>query len=198
MKLPVLHNTIQSPCNCTMGVKYSSMCVSSNTLLRQGSKNLKGWSLWPCGLRRWSAAARLLGLRARTPSGVWLSRGGVCCSTKVPATRRSLVNDSYRVWSVTKCNDDPVHLEWVGIDRSWLRKKQTSKVNGMATKPSVSTSLAFLIPFLLWHSCVAITSSCSFPMKIHQWWNFCFSQLADQFANSSQQTLTSTADQRAH
>jgi len=33
-------------------------------------------SQWPCGLRRWSAAARLLGLWVRFPQGSWMD---VCC-----------------------------------------------------------------------------------------------------------------------
>jgi len=35
---------------------------------------------WPRGLRRWSAAARLLGLRVRIPPGTWMSASSECCA----------------------------------------------------------------------------------------------------------------------
>ena len=59
-------------------------------------------SRWPRGLRRGSAAARLLGMRVRIPPGAWMSVVSVvCCQVEVPATGRSLVQrESYRVWCV--------------------------------------------------------------------------------------------------
>jgi hypothetical protein len=42
---------------------------------------------WPRGLRRGSAAARLLGLRIRIPPGAWLSLVNVvCCHVEVSAS----------------------------------------------------------------------------------------------------------------
>jgi hypothetical protein len=38
-----------------------------------------GRSRWPDGLRRGSAAERLLGLWVRIPSGAWLSDSSDCC-----------------------------------------------------------------------------------------------------------------------
>ena len=35
-------------------------------------------SRWPRGLRRWSAAALLLGLRVRIPSGTWMAASSEC------------------------------------------------------------------------------------------------------------------------
>jgi len=37
-----------------------------------------GRSQWPCGLRRVSTAAHLLGLRVRIPQGVWMSASCEC------------------------------------------------------------------------------------------------------------------------
>jgi hypothetical protein len=60
-------------------------------------------SQWPCGLRRGSAAARLLGLWVRIPTGAWMS---VCCECCVLSGRGlcdGLVTrpeESYRVWCV--------------------------------------------------------------------------------------------------
>ena len=55
---------------------------------------------WPRGVRRGSAAARLLGLWVRTPPGAWIS---VCCECCVLSGRGLCVGlitrpeDSYRV-----------------------------------------------------------------------------------------------------
>jgi hypothetical protein len=60
-------------------------------------------SQWPCGLRRGSAAARLLGLWVRIPPGAWMS---VCCECCVLSGRGLCVGlvpgieESYRVWCV--------------------------------------------------------------------------------------------------
>jgi len=51
-----------------------------------------GRSHWPCGLRRVSAAARLLGLRVRIPPWAWVSV--VCCEVEVSATCWSHVQRS--------------------------------------------------------------------------------------------------------
>ena len=49
----------------------------------------------PCGLRRRSAAARLLGLWVRIPPGAWMSVVSVvCCQVEVSATGWSLVQRS--------------------------------------------------------------------------------------------------------
>jgi len=84
------------------------------------------------GLRRRSAAARLLGLRVRIPPGPWLSVSFECCVLSGrglcdrPITRPE---ESYRVrmcvsLSVIRCNSNPLHLQWVGRQRSeWERKR---------------------------------------------------------------------------
>ena len=51
-------------------------------------------SRWPRGLRRGSAAARLLGVRVRIPPGVWMCRECCVLSVEVSATGRSLVQRS--------------------------------------------------------------------------------------------------------
>ena len=43
------------------------------------SMNVRGRFQWPRGLRRGSAAARLLGLRVRMPPGAWMSVCSECC-----------------------------------------------------------------------------------------------------------------------
>jgi hypothetical protein len=53
-------------------------------------------SQWPHGIRRRSAAERLLGLRVRIPLGAWtfVSCECLCCQVEVSATGRSLVHRS--------------------------------------------------------------------------------------------------------
>ena len=65
--------------------KYSSILLSwrfAELLL----ENMLSRSHWPRGLKRGSAAARLLGLRLRIPPGAWNSVAGVvCCQVHVYA-----------------------------------------------------------------------------------------------------------------
>ena len=67
-----------------------------------------GRAKWPRGLRRRSAAARLLGLWFRIPSGAWMS---VCLFVvSVMCCQRSLrelttrLEESYRLWCVAVCD----------------------------------------------------------------------------------------------
>jgi hypothetical protein len=62
-------------------------------------------SQWPCGLRRGSAAARLLGLWFRIPPGAWMSVSCECCVLSGPSSRGVLPNVvclSVWSWSVVK------------------------------------------------------------------------------------------------
>ena len=62
---------------------------------------------WPRGLRRRSAAARLLGLWVRIPPGAWMS---VCCDCCVLSSRGlcdeliTRSEESYRLWCVVVCD----------------------------------------------------------------------------------------------
>ena len=74
-------------------------------------------SQWPCGLRRRSAAARLLRLWVRIPSGAWMS---VCCECFVLSCRRlcdrpiTHPEESYLMWCVVVCD---LKTSWKG--RPW-------------------------------------------------------------------------------
>jgi hypothetical protein len=59
-------------------------------------------SQWPCGLRRGSAAARLLGLWVRIPPGTRMSVSCECCQVEVSATSWSLVQRSPTECGVSK------------------------------------------------------------------------------------------------
>jgi hypothetical protein len=60
-------------------------------------------SQWPCGLRRGSAAARLLGLWVRVPPRAWVSVSCECCVLSGRGLCDGLIprpEESYRVWCV--------------------------------------------------------------------------------------------------
>jgi hypothetical protein len=60
-------------------------------------------SRWPRGLRRWSAAVLLLGLRVRIPPEAWMSISCGCCVLSGRGLCVGLITcpeESYRVWCV--------------------------------------------------------------------------------------------------
>ena len=71
------------------------------------TKHMEGRSQWPHGLRRRSAAARLLGLWVRIPPGAWMS---VCCECCMLSDRglcdelMTRPEESYRLWCVVECD----------------------------------------------------------------------------------------------
>jgi len=72
-------------------------------------------SRWPRGLRRRSAAVRLLRLRIRIPPSAPVIV--VFCAGRVPETDRTLVqgNSTYYVWVLSGGNSNPLNLQWVGL-----------------------------------------------------------------------------------
>ena len=74
-------------------------------------------SRWPRGLRRRSAAARLLGLWVRIPPGAWMSVCCECCVLSGGGLCDGLITrpeESYRLWCVDECD-----LETSRMWRSW-------------------------------------------------------------------------------
>jgi hypothetical protein len=64
-------------------------------------------SRYPRGPRRGSAAARLLGLCVRIPSGAWMSVSCQCCVLSRRGLCDGLVTrpeESYRLWCVSECD----------------------------------------------------------------------------------------------
>ena len=62
-------------------------------------------SQWLRGLRRGSAAARLLGLRVRISLGAWMSVPSECCVlSEFSATERSLVQRGPTECGVSECD----------------------------------------------------------------------------------------------
>ena len=91
----------------------ASLCVSSFTITDEpvtviirilfSCKNCVGRSLRLRGLRRGSAAARLVGFRVRIPPEVWMCVSCVVCR-QVSATGRSFINRSPTECGVSECN----------------------------------------------------------------------------------------------
>ena len=86
-------------------------------------------SQWPCGLRRRSAAARLLRLWVRIPPGAWMFVCCECCVLSGKGLCDGLVTrpeEFYRLWCVVVCD-----LETSRLRRSWpaLGRSATKKSN---------------------------------------------------------------------
>ena len=80
---------------------------------------------WPRGLRRESAAARLLGLRVRIPPGACMSLVNVvCCLVEVSASGWSLVQRKPTEGGVCKCDSEASTVRkscaGIGSKRHWL------------------------------------------------------------------------------
>jgi hypothetical protein len=96
-------------------------------------KNRQSRFQWPSGLRRGSAADRLLRLLVRIPPGhgCFSVVSVVCCQVEVSATGWSLVQRSPTDCGVSLCvikrNNNPLHLLWLGrkgLDEERKKKKE--------------------------------------------------------------------------
>ena len=111
-------------------------------------------SEWPRGLRRGSAAARLLGLRVRIPPGAWmfvccvvccvLSGRGVCDE---PITR---TEESYWLWCVVVCDletSSRMRRPWQALGCSATKKKFIYVHTHTHTHTDSTPHLQELFPF---------------------------------------------------
>ena len=81
-----------------------------------------GRSQWPCGLRRRSAAARLLRSWVRIPPGAWMFVCCECCVLSGKGLCDELITrpeESYRLWYVVVCDLEKPR-EWGGHDPRWV------------------------------------------------------------------------------
>jgi hypothetical protein len=82
---------------------------------------------WPRGLRRGSAAARLMRLRVRIPLGGWMSLVSVvCCQVEVSATTWS-PEESYWLWCVVVSD----------LETSWMRRPKLALGRSTTRKRNV-------------------------------------------------------------
>jgi hypothetical protein len=97
-------------------------------------------SQWLRGLRRRSAAVRLLRLWVRIPPGVWMF---VCCECCVLSGRGlcdELIihpEESYRLWCVIVCD----------LETSWMRRPLPT--GGMSHQKLIKTFLSYLFRYAL-------------------------------------------------
>jgi len=99
--------------------------------LENGNKTdhyLGGRSQWPRGLRRRSAAARLLRSWVRIPQwhGCFSVVSVVCCQVEVSANELiTCPEESYRLWCVVVCNLETSRMRrpWPALGRSATAKK---------------------------------------------------------------------------
>jgi len=87
-----------------------------------------GRSQWPRGLRRMSAAARLLRSWFRIPPGAWMFVCCECCMLSGRGLCDELITcpeESYRLWCVVMCNLETLRMRkpWPALGRSTTEKK---------------------------------------------------------------------------
>ena len=90
-------------------------------------------SQWPRGLRRRSAAARLLRSWVRIPPGAWMFVCGECCvlsGTGLCDELITLPEESYRLWCVVVCDQETSRMRrpWPALGRSTTKKKLKSRL----------------------------------------------------------------------
>ena len=104
-----------------------------------------GRSQWPRGLRRRSAAARLLRSWVRIPPGTWMF---VCCECCVLSGRGlcdeliTRPEESYRLWCVVVCDLETsiMRRPWPALGRSATGKKKKDLNKGMIKYSQVDRS----------------------------------------------------------
>ena len=102
---------------------FSETSCFLNTLFQSDSR-----SQWPCGLRRMSAAARLLRSWVRIPPRAWMF---VCCDCGVLSGRGlcdemiTRPEESYQLWCVAVCDLETSRMRrtWPALGRSATEKK---------------------------------------------------------------------------
>ena len=95
-------------------------CCESEVFNNPGNENHR--SRWPSGQRCRSAAARLLGWRARIPPGVCLLWTGRSLVQGSPTECVSL--------SVIRWNNNPLRIHWISRRDETKRERKKKEVNG--------------------------------------------------------------------
>ena len=119
-------------------------------------RNVHCWSQWPCGLRRGSAAARLLRLWGSDPTG-GMEVCRECCVLSGRGLCDGLITrpeESYRPWCVVVCD-----LETLWMRRLWptggCRAKYKTKKKMLLTgskDSSVTRTVKLLAALSVWQS----------------------------------------------
>ena len=95
-------------------------------------------SQWPRGLRRRSAAARLLRSWVRIPPGAWMFVCCECCLLSGRGLCDGLITrpeESYRLWCVVVCDLEKTSKNEEAIARDWAVSATGGKKNPPPTTP---------------------------------------------------------------
>jgi hypothetical protein len=125
-------------------VVVATKSLVNRTARRLGECIVYCRSQWPRGLRRGSAAARLLGLWVRIPPVTWMSVSCKCCVLSGRGLCDGLVprpEESYRLWCVWVWSWSPE--QWGGLGPQGLSShwKKTSVVRWRRGKYNISRKL---------------------------------------------------------
>ena len=114
-------------CNFCWLCKHVCFLCKSNQRFYSGYLHSSAGSQWPCGLRRRSAAARLLRSWVRIPPGAWMF---VCCECRVLSGTGlcdeliTRPEESYRLWCVVVYDLETSRMRrpWPALGRSVTKK----------------------------------------------------------------------------
>ena len=130
-----LFTALNAPNTGSKLIREGHFIPQTSTCLRQEqtrANNIQCRSQWPRGLRRRSAAARLLRVWIRIPPGAWMFVCSKCCVSSGrglcdgPITRPE---ESYRMWCVVVCDLETSRVRsWPALDRSAIGKQNTSSL----------------------------------------------------------------------
>ena len=113
-------------------------------------------SQWPRGLRRGSAAARLLGFWVRIPLGAWIFEAGVVCSqVEVSSLGWSLVQTRSTDCGVSECDHESSTMRrpWF-TGGCWTMLKKRLIIRPLTIPPSypqIFKCFSILAPCKKWH-----------------------------------------------
>jgi len=116
-------------CNFCWLCKHVCFLCKSNQRFYSGYLHSSAGSQWPCGLRRRSAAARLLRSWVRIPPGAWMF---VCCECRVLSGTGlcdeliTRPEESYRLWCVVVYDLETSRMRrpWPALGRSVTGEKK--------------------------------------------------------------------------
>ena len=129
------------------------------------SQLYSGGSGWPCGLRRGSAATRMLGLRVRIPLRTWMFVSCKCSALSGRGLCEELIThpeESYRLQYVVACDIETSRMRtsWPALDHSARKTNREEWVS--------NTGLAILRDFLWFFSISPVPLIKKMPLLSHR------------------------------
>jgi hypothetical protein len=129
--------------------RYLHLHQNSTIYLRVSTVS-KAWGLQPIACWNWGFESPRRHGCLSVLCCVLSGRG--LCDGPIPRPK-----ESYRLWCVIVCdpmNENPLHLTWLGTDRSWIKKKERKKEsfnsNILLVTGQKWTQLIKVIPCMTW------------------------------------------------